>query len=379
LPTPGPPVPCSLLVTGGAGFIGTNLIYHWLDRHPEDRIVVLDALTYAGNLSSLRSALANPRLTFVKGDITTPGLAEGLLRDHELNAVIHLAAESHVDRSIAGPDPFLHTNVIGTHVLLQAARKVWLQEGRRIAGARFHYVSTDEVYGPIGPGDPPFTEERRYAPSSPYAASKAAGDHLVHAYHRTYGLPVTISHCSNIYGPYQFPEKLIPLMVVNALRGGPLPIYGDGLNARDWLHVDDACRAIERVLLTGREGEFYNVAGGNERTNLEVVRLLCRLLDEAFAMDDSLAIRFPESPAVAGRETASLITHVPDRPAHDRRYAMNAGRVERELGFEPDVDFEAGLRYTLKWYLDHEVWWREVMDGSYREWIRSHYGANVSF
>lgn len=371
-------MPRKLLVTGGAGFVGSNLIYYWLDRHPADRIVVLDALTYAGNLSSLKSALTDPRLTFVKGDIATPGLAEGLLREHELTAIVHLAAESHVDRSIAGPDPFLYTNVIGTHVLLQAARTAWLQQGAWVADAGFHFVSTDEVYGPVGPDSAARTEDSPYAPSSPYAASKAAGDHLVHAYHRTYGLPITITHCSNIYGPYQFPEKLIPLMMVNALEGRRLPIYGDGLHARDWLHVHDACRAIEQVLLRGGDGEVYNVAGGNERTNLEVVTLLCRLLDEAFAADRGMAIRFPKSPGARG-ETASLIRHVADRPAHDRRYAMNAGKVQRELGFEPLVAFEAGLRSTLRWYLDHEEWWREVMDGSYRRWIQSHYGPNVSF
>ncbi len=379
MPSPVPSAPPNLLITGGAGFIGSNFTRYWLERHPGGRVVVLDALTYAGNLSSLKPVLSNPRLTFVRGDIATPGLAEGLLRDHELTAVVHLAAESHVDRSIDGPETFLQTNVIGTHTLLQAARRVWLQEGLAVSAGRFHYVSTDEVYGSIHPGDPPSTEESPYNPSSPYAASKAAGDHLVRAYHRTYGLPATISHCSNTYGPCQLPEKLIPLMLVNALSGKSLPIYGDGLNVRDWLHVDDGCQAIERVLLRGRDGETYNIAGLNQRTNLAVVSLLCQLIDQAFAAEPSLVTRFPGSSAARNQSTASLIAHVPDRPGHDRRYAMNALRVERELGFKPEVELEAGLRSTLTWYLENEEWWRGVMDGSYRDWIQKHYGSSVSF
>lgn len=368
-----------LLVTGGAGFIGANFIHYWLSRHPGDHLVVLDALTYAGNLASLQPVLSHPRLTFVHGDIATPGLAEGLLWEHELTTIVHLAAESHVDRSIVGPEPFLHTNVIGTHVLLQAARKVWLEEGRTSGTARFHHVSTDEVYGSLGPEDSPFTEESRYAPTSPYAASKAASDHLVRAYYRTYGIPVTLSHSSNNYGPYQFPEKLIPLMIVHALEGKPMPVYGHGLHIRDWLSVDDHCRGIEQVVTGGREGESYNVGGGNEWTNIALVRLLCRLVDEAFTADGDLRQRFPLSAAARGQETASLITHVPDRPAHDRRYALDTRKLELETGFRPAGSLEAGLRATLAWYLDHEGWWRDVMDGRYRKWMRQQYGANVSF
>jgi dTDP-glucose 4,6-dehydratase len=352
-------------VTGGAGFIGANFVRYWLARYPGDRLVVLDALTYAGNLASLEPVRAHPGFTFVHGDITTPGLAAELLRTHAITALVHFAAESHVDRSIAGPDAFLQANVIGTHELLKAARTAGLE--------RFHHVSTDEVYGSLTPDAPPFSESSPYAPNSPYAASKAASDHLVRAYHHTFGLPVTTSNCSNNYGPLQFPEKLIPLMLVNALEGKALPVYGDGLNVRDWLYVEDHCRALEQVLLRGRVGETYNVGGWGERTNLDVVRLLCRLLDEAFAADSGLAGRFPGCPPARGRETASLLTFVADRPGHDRRYAIDARKIEAELGFRPAETFESGLRRTLHWYLDHEPWWRATMDGSYATWIQRWY------
>jgi dTDP-glucose 4,6-dehydratase len=365
----------SLLVTGGAGFIGANFVHFWLARHPEDRVVVLDALTYAGNLASLESARSNPAFTFVHGDIGTPGLAERLLREHAIDRVVHLAAESHVDRSIAGPDAFISANIVGTHELLKAARQVWLVDGRAPAGARFHHVSTDEVYGSLGPEDPPFSEATRYAPNSPYAASKAASDHLVRAYAHTYGLPVTTSNCSNNYGPFQFPEKLIPLMLVNALEGRTLPIYGDGLHVRDWLYVEDHCRALECVLLSAAPGATYNVGGRNEWTNREIVRLLCGLVDEAFAADPALASRYPACPAAQGRATAELTTFVRDRPGHDRRYAIDSTRIERELGFVPVESFESGLRKTLRWYLDRESWWRAVMNGSYRDWIALQYGG----
>jgi dTDP-glucose 4,6-dehydratase len=362
----------SLLVTGGAGFIGANFVHFWRGRHPSDRIVVLDALTYAGNLASLAAALERLGVHFVHGDIRAPGLAEQLLREHEVTTVVHFAAESHVDRSIHGPDAFIETNVLGTHELLKAARGVWLGERRR-DDVRFHHVSTDEVYGSLGPDDPPFQETTAYAPNSPYAASKAASDHLVRAYYHTYGLPVTTSNCSNNYGPYQFPEKLIPLMLVNALEGKPLPIYGDGKNVRDWLYVEDHCRAIERVLADGVIGETYNVGGRNEWRNIEIVELLCQLIDEAFAADQDLAVRFPRCPAAAGSATSSLMTFVPDRPGHDRRYAIDTAKVERELEYEPAESFETGIRKTLAWYLANERWWREVMDGSYREWVERHY------
>ena len=362
----------SLLVTGGAGFIGANFVHYWFGRHAGDRLVVLDALTYAGNLQSLGATLERPEIEFVRGDIATPGLAERLLREHDITTIVHFAAESHVDRSIHGPDAFVQANVLGTHELLKAARKVWLDEWRR-DDVRFHHVSTDEVYGSLGPADPPFRETTPYAPNSPYAASKAASDHLVRAYHHTYGLPVTTSNCSNNYGPYQFPEKLIPLMLVNALDGKSLPIYGDGKNVRDWLYVDDHCRAVERVLVDGVVGETYNIGGRNEWQNVAIVELLCRLIDETFGADATLAARFPKCPAASGRPTASLMTFVPDRPGHDRRYAIDSGKVEQELGYLPAESFETGIRKTLTWYLEHEPWWRAVMDGSYRDWIERHY------
>jgi dTDP-glucose 4,6-dehydratase len=365
----------NLLVTGGAGFIGANFVQYWLRQHPGDRVVVLDALTYAGNKSSLEPVLGRPELVFVEGDIGTPCLAEDLVRRHAVDTVVHFAAESHVDRSIRGPDPFIETNVRGTHELLKAARTVWLEESGR-GDVRFHHVSTDEVYGSLGPDDPGFREITPYAPNSPYAASKAASDHLVRAYYHTYGLPVTTSNCSNNYGPYQFPEKLIPLMLVNALDGKALPLYGDGLNVRDWLYVEDHCRAVEQVLLRGRPGETYNVGGRSEEPNVELVRRLCRLLDEAFAATPDLGHRFPRCPAASGVSTAVLLTFVKDRPGHDRRYAIDARKIERELGFRPSETLESGLRKTLEWYLDNEAWWRGVMDGSYRSWAAQHYGES---
>jgi dTDP-glucose 4,6-dehydratase len=368
----------NLLVTGGAGFIGANFVHYWLGAHPGDRVVVLDALTYAGNPASLDRARSRPEFTLVEGDIRTPGLAAQLLRDHQITTIVHFAAESHVDRSIAGPDAFVETNVTGTHELLKAAREVWLDGGEREGAVRFHHISTDEVYGSLGPHDPRFTETSPYAPNSPYAASKAAADHLVRAYHHTYGLPVTTSNCSNNYGPFQFPEKLIPLMLVNMLEGKRLPLYGDGLNVRDWLYVEDHCRAIERVIEAGRVGETYNVGGRNEWTNIDIVRLLCGMVDQAFAEDTGLARRFPRSPAAGGRSSEELITFVKDRPGHDRRYAIDATKIERELNFFPEESFESGISKTLRWYLDHEPWWRSVMDGSYREWMRRQYSDSAS-
>jgi dTDP-glucose 4,6-dehydratase len=368
----------NLLVTGGAGFIGANFVQHHLATRRGDGVVVVDALTYAGNLASLEPVLRDARLTFVHGDIRTAGLVEGLLREHEITTIVHFAAESHVDRSIHGPDAFIDTNVLGTHELLKAARRVWLGDGARAAGVRFHHVSTDEVYGSLAADDPAFTERTPYAPNSPYAASKAASDHLVRAYHHTFGLPVTTSNCSNNYGAYQFPEKLLPLMLVNALEGKPLPVYGDGQNVRDWLYVGDHCRAIERILEAGRIGETYNVGGRNEWRNLDIVRLLCRLVDAAFAAEPELPRRFPTAPASRGLATDSLITFVPDRPGHDRRYAIDSTKIEAELGFTPQETFESGIRRTLAWYLAHEEWWRGVMDGSYREWMRRHYQGAAS-
>jgi dTDP-glucose 4,6-dehydratase len=338
-----------LLVTGGAGFIGSNFVQYWLEAHPNDRVVVLDALTYAGNQENLAPVQDHPGFTLVQGDIRTPRLAASLLRQHEIDIVVHFAAESHVDRSIDGPDAFIDTNVRGTHEMLKAAREV---------PARFHHISTDEVYGSLGPGDPPFKETSRYAPNSPYAASKAASDHLVRAYHHTYGLPVSISNCSNNYGRFQLPEKLIPLMLVNMLDGKPLPVYGDGLNVRDWLYVEDHCRAIEAVLAAPADGETYNVGGRNEWRNIDIVRLLCRLVEDAFARDPSLARRYPDCPAVHNRGLEQLISFVPDRPGHDRRYAIDASKIDRDLGFAPRESFETGIRKTVDWYLSNEAWWR---------------------
>ena len=363
-----------MLVTGGAGFIGANFVEYWLGAYPGERVVVLDALTYAGNRASLQAVEGRPGFEFVTGDICDGGLVATLIRGRAASTIVHFAAESHVDRSIVGPEEFLRTNVLGTQSLLQAARSVWMPDGKALGPVRFHHISTDEVYGSLGPADPAFSERTPYAPNSPYAASKAASDHLVRAYHHTYGLPVTTSNCSNNYGPYQFPEKLIPLMIVNALEGKPLPVYGDGGNVRDWLYVTDHCRAIERVLLDGRVGETYNVGGGNEWPNVDVVHRLCAALDTAFAADRSLPARFPACPAAKGRPVSELVTFVKDRPGHDRRYAVDTTKVERELGFTPEESFESGLRKTVAWYLEHEAWWRGVMDGSYRDWVRAQYG-----
>jgi dTDP-glucose 4,6-dehydratase len=371
-------MPRSLLVTGGAGFIGANFVQYWIAAHPEDRVTVLDALTYAGNAANLAPIADHPSLAFVRGEIGDADLTARLMGEREIDTVVHFAAETHVDRSIHAPDPFLETNVMGTHVLLKAARSAWrTEEGYRPA-VRFHHVSTDEVYGSLGPEDPAFTERTAYAPNSPYAASKAAADHLVRAYHRTFGLPVTTSNCSNNYGPYQFPEKLIPLLLINALEGKPWPIYGDSLNVRDWLFVEDHCRAIEAILDRGTVGETYNVGGGAELTNLELVRVLSGLIDDAFRADPGLTGSFPSSPPARGKPTESLVRFVADRPGHDRRYAMDGSKIARELGFHPKESMESGLRSTVAWYLREVAWWRGVMDGSYRAWIGTHYGRGMA-
>ncbi len=363
----------NLLVTGAAGFIGANFVYYWLAEHPQDQIVGLDALTYAGNLASLAQAQTQARFRFVHGDIRDQALVERLLREEKIDTLVHFAAESHVDRSITGPDAFIDTNITGTHSLLKAARAVWLNGPQGKLPHRFHHVSTDEVYGSLERGDPPFSETTPYAPNSPYSASKAASDHLVRAYHHTYGLEVTTSNCSNNYGPFQFPEKLIPLILINILHGKPLPIYGDGTNIRDWLYVDDHARGIDLILQRGRIGETYNIGGWNEWQNIDIVNLLCDLLDEAFARDPELARRFPEAPAARGATAKSLITFVKDRPGHDQRYAIDATKSETELGYKPNETFETGIRKTLGWYLTQESWWRAVMDGSYKDWIDLNY------
>jgi len=355
-----------LLVTGGAGFIGANYVRHRLATRPEDVVVVLDALTYAGNRSNL-AGLPPGRCRLVVGDINDTDAVAALLRDGSIDTIVHFAAESHVDRSIEGPDVFITANVLGTHSLLKAARRVWLQERANPDGHRFHHVSTDEVYGTLTPADPPFTETTPYAPNSPYSASKAASDHLVRSYHHTYGLAVTTSNCSNNYGPYHFPEKLIPLVVTNALRGLPLPVYGNGLNVRDWLHVSDHARGIERVLESGRVGETYNIGGVNEWANIDIVTLVCRLLDERFAADVDLAARYPDCPAAASGSCARLIEYVEDRAGHDFRYAIDTTKIRDELGYAPETTFEEGIERTVDWYLDNRDWWSAVLDGSYRD------------
>jgi dTDP-glucose 4,6-dehydratase len=357
-----------LLITGGAGFIGSNFAHYWLGKHRGDRVVVLDALTYAGNLQNLQSLRAREEFRFVHGDIADGALVESLLREERIDTLVNFAAESHVDRSISGPDAFIATNVVGTHALLKAARKVWMAEGAATEH-RFHHVSTDEVYGSLGATDPGFTEQTPYAPNSPYSASKAASDHLVRAYHHTFGLRVTTSNCSNNYGPRHYPEKLIPLIIVNILRGLPLPIYGDGRNVRDWLHVNDHCRGIELALERGKDGEVYNIGGGAEAENIGLVRQLCALVDEAVAASPELAVRFPQSPAASGKPADSLITFVKDRAGHDRRYAIDCTKARRELGYEAGYTLERGLRETLQWYLENEPWWRAILAGEHRNLV----------
>lgn len=350
----------STLVTGGAGFIGSNFILDWFANGAES-VVNLDKLTYAGNLRNLADLPAGAAYTFVHGDIADRDLVAELLRAHDIRAVVNFAAESHVDRSIHGPGEFIQTNIVGTFRLLECVREHWAGLGPAAkAGFRFLHVSTDEVYGSLAPADPPFSESNRYEPNSPYSASKAASDHLVRAYHHTYGLPVLTTNCSNNYGPYHFPEKLIPLCIHNALAGKPLPIYGDGQQVRDWLYVRDHCSAIRRVLDAGRVGEVYNVGGWNEMPNLEVVRTLCAVLDR-------------ESPRADGKSYATQIIFVKDRPGHDRRYAIDARKLERELGWKPAETFESGIRKTVRWYLDNAEWVRQVTSGEYRTWVATQY------
>jgi dTDP-glucose 4,6-dehydratase len=352
-----------MLVTGGAGFIGANFVRYWRERRPDDRVVVLDALTYAGNPANLDGLEG---VDLVQGDIRDTDLVRALLSERRLDTIVHFAAESHVDRSIDGPDAFVDTNVVGTHSLLKAAKSVWLDGGSGRTH-RFHHISTDEVYGSLGPDDPAFAETTPYAPNSPYSASKAGSDHLVRAYHHTFGLEVTTTNCSNNYGPYQFPEKLIPLFLINCLTGKGLPIYGDGMNVRDWLHVEDHCRGIELALDKGVPGETYNIGGGEELPNIAVIEAICAGVDAAFARDPSLGGRFPDAPAARGEPSASLKTYVTDRPGHDRRYAIDETKARTQLGYVPARDFRSGFEATLDWYLHHEHWWRAIRDGSYRQ------------
>ena len=364
----------NLLITGGAGFIGGNFVHYWLREHPEDRIIVLDALTYAGNLATLAGLEADGRMRFVRGDVADEQIVRQAMDEGAIDTIVHFAAESHVDRSIAEPGAFVRTNVLGTQVVLDAARSAWQTASGWRPHVRFHHVSTDEVYGSLSLSDPPFTERTPYSPNSPYAASKAGSDHLVRAYHHTYGLPVSISNCSNNYGPHQFPEKLIPLMIVNALDGRPLPIYGDGRQVRDWLHVGDHCRAIDAILHGDVVGCTLNIGGRAEHENVQIVGQVCALIDQRFRENTALGERFPNCPANQERSCRELITHVRDRPGHDRRYAIDPARIAAQLGFEPRETLDTGLSKTVDWYLANEPWWRGVMDGSYRHWIDRQYG-----
>jgi dTDP-glucose 4,6-dehydratase len=349
-----------ILVTGGAGFIGSNFVLDWLCRS-DDPVINLDKLTYAGNLENLTSLQGNTRHTFIRGDIGDANLVASLLKEHKPRAIINFAAESHVDRSIHGPEDFIQTNIIGTFRLLETVRGYWsgLNNETKMS-FRFLHVSTDEVYGSLAKGEPAFSETRRYEPNSPYSASKAASDHLVRAYHHTYGLPVLTTNCSNNYGPYHFPEKLIPLIIVNALAGKPLPVYGDGQQIRDWLYVKDHCSAICRVLKAGRVGEVYNIGGCNEKLNIEIVHTVCVLLDEL-------------RPRTDGRSYREQVAYVTDRPGHDRRYAIDTGKIEHELGWKPAETFETGIRKTVQWYLDNQSWVSNVQSGAYRTWVEKNY------
>ena len=352
----------SVLITGGAGFIGANFVLDWV-ANTDEKIINLDKLTYAGNLESLASLSRNPQHVFVQGDIGDDKLLPKLLDEHQPRAVLNFAAESHVDRSIHGPGDFIETNIVGTFRLLESVRGYWQGLSAQAQQQfRFLHVSTDEVYGSLTPQDPAFSENNKYEPNSPYSASKAASDHLVRAWHHTYGLPVLTTNCSNNYGPLHFPEKLIPLMIVNALAGKPLPVYGDGMQVRDWLYVKDHCSAIRRVLEGGRLGETYNVGGWNEKPNIDIVNTVCTLLDEM-------------RPRADGQSYASQITYVKDRPGHDRRYAIDARKLEKELGWRPAETFETGIRKTVAWYLDNAEWVAHVQSGAYREWVSKQYTA----
>jgi dTDP-glucose 4,6-dehydratase len=350
----------SIVITGGAGFIGSNFVHHWCENYPEDRVIVLDALTYAGNLNNLATLKDRKNFRFLQGDICDRALVDELFAGENIDTVAHFAAESHVDRSILGPGAFVQTNVVGTFTLLESFRQHWLSN-HQPDNYRFLHVSTDEVYGSLGVDDPAFTETTPYAPNSPYSASKAGSDHLARAYFHTYGMPTIITNCSNNYGSYHFPEKLIPLMCINILLGKPLPVYGDGQNVRDWLYVRDHCQALDTVINQGKAGETYNIGGNNEVKNIDLVRMLCDLMDE-------LAPDLPVKPA------QNLITFVRDRPGHDRRYAIDASKIRTELGWQPQETVEGGLRKTIQWYLDHRDWWQPLLSKEYQEYYGKVYG-----
>lgn len=348
-----------LLVTGGAGFIGSNFVRYWFKKYPGDRIIVLDKLTYAGNRQNLAELEGKDNFRFVKGDIGDRHLVESLLKEEQINTIAHFAAESHVDRSILGPDAFIQTNVVGTFSLLESFRHHWNQQ-KKPENYLFLHVSTDEVYGSLAPNDSPFTETTAYAPNSPYSASKAGSDHLVRAYYHTYSLPTIITNCSNNYGPYHFPEKLIPLMCINTLLGKPLPVYGDGQNVRDWLYVEDHCSALEVIINQGKPGETYNIGGNNEVKNIDLVHLLCEIMDDI-------------APEIPIKPTKQLITFVKDRLGHDRRYAIDSSKLQKELGWIPQQTVESGLRYTLQWYINNRDWWQPLLSKEYQDYYRQVY------
>jgi dTDP-glucose 4,6-dehydratase len=352
--------PRNVFITGGAGFIGANFTRHWLETSAAGQVVVFDALTYAGNIQNLAGLERHPRYVFIKGDICDEPNVQALLRRYNIDTLIHFAAESHVDRSILGPDEFIRTNVTGTHSLLKATRAFWLDSTKPMRTHRFHHVSTDEVYGSLGSEDPPFHELSPYAPNSPYSASKAASDHLVRAYHETYGLSTTITNCSNNYGQYQFPEKLIPLTIINILLGKPIPVYGDGLQVRDWLNVADHCAAISLALSNGIAGEVYNIGGDGETTNLDIVKMLCGMVDEELAALPAYRQRYPNSPLFQGMRAVDLISHVRDRQGHDRRYAVNYSKAAARLGYAPSCALAHGLKETAVWYLREAKWWQQL-------------------
>ena len=366
--------PKNLLVTGGAGFIGANFVHYWLNKYPGNRVVVLDALTYAGNKANLASAESNPDFHFVHANILNTELVTNLLREENIDTIVHFAAESHVDRSITGPDAFIETNVKGTHELLKAAKTVWLDENPGMPHL-FQHVSTDEVYGTLTAEDPPFREDTAYAPNSPYAASKASSDFFVRSYQETFGLNTNISNCSNNYGPYQFPEKLIPLVISNILESKSLPIYGDGQQIRDWLYVDDHARGIDLIMRKGRKGESYNIGGINEWANIDIVNLICDLVDSKLNDNIHLQQQYPNAPVCQGKKAKDLITFVKDRPGHDRRYAIDPGKSNNEIGYQPKDSFETGIQKTVDWYLNNESWWRSIISGEYQDWIKQQYDS----
>lgn len=364
--------PKNLLVTGGAGFIGANFVHYWLNHYPNDRIVVLDALTYAGNMENLKEVEAKKNFRFVHANILDSEKTAQLLREEAIDTIVHFAAESHVDRSISGPDAFIETNVKGTHELLKAAKTVWLDENPGMPHL-FQHVSTDEVYGTLEADAPPFREDTPYAPNSPYAASKASSDFFVRSYQETYSLSTNISNCSNNYGPYQFPEKLIPLVIINILDNKALPIYGDGMQIRDWLYVDDHARGIDLIMRKGNTGDSYNIGGINEWTNIDIVKLVCELVDSRISESDALQKQYPNTPICNGKESKELIRYVKDRLGHDRRYAIDPSKSNREISYQPTESFRTGICKTIDWYLSNENWWRSVLSGEYKDWINQHY------